>query len=233
MEHNRLQLRVAKNLLAKVRVSFKEFFAYIQDLAKAGVGFSCNREIDLGTSVDMFLNVPGHKNMTLAGDIVWKRNLPTIAKNKFQYGMKLAEKSEEYDVYIEELIRNVYEKRKTPRFKAALEITSNDILDLMDAAIEDVSAGGLYVRTGCPLTLHGQYEIILISQDLENPINCVGEVVAAFECEPDDNFDHPYGAGVKIISFVGDDKARFSDYIKHLEALYNFHWPEELQKTEL
>ena len=227
MKKDRLQVRVAKNLLAKVRVSLREFFAYVQDVAKSGVGFACSRELDMGAMLDINLNVPGKKTMLLKGEIVWTRSLPGIAKNKYQYGVRLTEKPDEYDEYVEECIRQVYEKRKDKRFKAALSINTKDVLDLLDAAMEDISAAGLYIRTGRPLTVNAQYEMALESKDLEQPINCIGEAVAIFECEPDDNFDHPYGAGIKIISFVGEDGERFSEFIKHLEGLFEFHWPKE------
>ena len=60
---------------------------------------------------------------------------------------------------------------------------------------------------------------------------CLGEVVATFENDPDD-LDHPYGAGVRIISFAEDGAKYFAEYIKSLEKLYLFHWPPELKELQ-
>jgi Tfp pilus assembly protein PilZ len=223
-----MQKRIAKNLLAKVTAENTEFFAYVQDVAKNGLGFMCNREMDVGVSIDLSLNVPGKASMELKGKIVWMRKLPSLAKNKFQYGMMVDEKPDEYDEYVDALVQRQYERRAHPRFQAVLEVKNDDVLDLLDAATENVSAAGLYIRTGRPLTLGGQYEMALSGEDLEKPLLCIGEVVNVFQCEPDE-MDHPYGAGVKIISFVGDDKERFTDYIRKLEKLYQFHWPDKLE----
>ena len=89
--------------------------------------------------------------------------------------------------------------------------------------------GGLYVRTSKPLTVGREFELALVSKNLPKPLNCLGEVVAVFECDPD-NLDHPYGAGIRILSFAGDGGEHFADYIKGLEELYKFHWPEEPPK---
>ena len=154
--------------------------------------------------------------------------MPTISKHRYQYGVKINEKPEEYEEYVEGLIKKQYERRQHPRFKAILEVKNEDVMDLLDAATEDVSAAGLYIRTSRPLPSGGQYEMALSDKSFEQPIYCIGEVVASFECDSEST-DHPYGAGVKILSFVGDDGQKFADYIKHLEKLYQFHWPDDVK----
>lgn len=226
MEHRR-QKRVAKNLLAKVKAPAAEFFAYVQDLAKNGIGMCCNRLLGIGTQLGVDLNIPGHATLTVQGKVLWKRDLPSISKNKYQYGVGLLEPPDQYVGWVETLIKQAFERRQHPRFTDVLTVESGDVLDLLDAATTDVSAGGLYIRTGRPLEVGTQYEMSLSSAQLPEPIQCLGEVVAVFETDLDD-LDHPYGAGVRFISFVGEDGARFKDYLKSLEDLYRFHWPPEL-----
>lgn len=225
---DRLQLRVSKSLLAKVTVSFTEFYAYVQDLNKGGIGMVCNRDMVVGEEVKVSVNVPQRKNVMVEGNVVWRRELPSVSKHRYQYGVKIETKPEEYEEYIEELIKKQYERRRHPRFKAVLEVKNEDVMDLLDAATEDVSAAGLYIRTGRPLPVGGQFQMALSDEDFDQPIYCIGEVVTSFECDSD-SMDQPYGAGVKIISFVGDDGERFTDYIRQLENLYEFHWPENLK----
>ena len=222
-----MQKRVARNLLAKVGTQTAQFFAYVQDLAQQGLGMTCNRKLDQGTEVEVQLNVPGHATMNLKGKVAWRRDLPVISKNRYQIGVALADPDPQYVTYVEALIKRDYERRKEVRFSDVLEVKSEDVLDLLDTAVADVSAGGLYVRTGKPLTVGKQFELALVGKGLPKPLYCLGEVVAVFECDPD-NLDHPFGAGIRIVSFVGGDGKLFADYIRSLEDLYKFHWPEDI-----
>ncbi|MDP8225074.1 MAG: PilZ domain-containing protein [Candidatus Lernaella stagnicola] len=224
---NRRQKRVSKNLLAQVTTQTSAFFAYVQDLAKTGLGFSCNRNLSIGEEVEVKLNAPSKPTMVMKGRVAWQRNLPSIAKNKFQYGIGLTEHSDIYDAYVLELLKREYERRTDPRFTDVLTVQADDVLDLLDAAISDVSASGLYVRTGSPLVVGSQYEFKLESEELADPLFVLAEVVAVFDCDLDD-LDHPYGAGFKIISFAGKGAEKFADYIKSLEELFKFHWPPEM-----
>ncbi|HPQ71413.1 MAG TPA: PilZ domain-containing protein [bacterium] len=227
MEEHRYQKRVAKNLLAKVMTQTSEFFGFVQDLAQGGLGLTTNRKIDPGTNVDINLNIPAKPTMKLNGRIAWRRDLPALAKNKYQLGVALQEPPEEYTKFVIGLIQNEMERRKDKRFTDILEIHNEDVLDLLDAATADVSAGGLYVRTGRPLPVGKQFELKLAAPALLEPIFCLGEVVATFECDPDD-LDHAYGAGIKIISFIGEGEERFSAYIRTLDELFKFHWPPDI-----
>ncbi|MCZ7586865.1 MAG: PilZ domain-containing protein [Deltaproteobacteria bacterium] len=227
----RLQKRVAKNLLAKVQAGAFQFFGHVNDLAKTGLGMSCNRSLQVGQELEFDLNVPTEKTMKMKGTVVWCRDLPSISKNRYLVGVRLTDRPEHYESFVERLLRREYERREHTRFTDVLEISSDDVMDLIDAATLDVSAGGLYVRTGRPLEVGRQFEMSLKSASLETPLMCLVEVIASFECGEDD-LDHPYGAGVRIISFVGEDETRFGDYIRSLEKLYRFHWPEELKELQ-
>ena len=149
--HERRQRRVAKTLLAKVTMTTAEFFVYIQDVAKEGVSFSCNRKIDMGAKLGLAVNAPKYPTMDLKGDLVWVRDLPTISRNKFLYGVHLTEAPDVYQEFVDTLVRHDYERRRDPRFSDVLTVAGDDVLDLLDAATTDVSAGGLYIRTGKPL----------------------------------------------------------------------------------
>lgn len=225
---DRMQIRVSKNLLAKFKLSSGEFMGYVFDVAKIGLGFTSNRELQLGEEMEISLNVPNFKTMELKGAICWVRELPRLSRSKFQYGTKITEHNEHYDEFVEFELKKIFERRKHQRFTAVLEVKNEDVLDLLDAATTDVSAGGLYIRTGVQLEVGRQFEMTLVGKEFTEPLGCLGEVITSFETQSDD-LDYPYGAGVKIISFANDDKARFSNFIKELEALYQFHWPEEMQ----
>jgi Tfp pilus assembly protein PilZ len=224
---NRRQKRISKNLLAKVSSPSGAFFAYVQDLAKTGLGLTCNRELAQGAELLISLNMPNRPTVELLGRVAWQRSLPVISKNKYQYGIALGEANEVYQKYVQDLIARDYERRDAPRFSDVLTVENDDVLDLLDAAATDISAGGLYIRTGSPLEIGSQYEIKLSSPELEKPLFALTEVIAVFDCDLDD-LDHPYGAGVKIISFAEDGRDHFAEYIQSLEKLYEFHWPSDL-----
>ena len=225
----RHQKRIAKYLLAEVKVTGGNFFAYVQDISKKGLGFLCNNSLEMGEELEITLNVPKRATMHLKGRVVWHRELPVLSKNKYHYGIALTDHPDEYDLFVELLLKQQYERRKHPRFSATLVVKNADVLDLLDAATSDVSAGGLYIRTTLPLIVGDQHEIELSGDQLAEPILCLGEVVHVFDMDLDDE-NYPFGAGIKIISFVGDGSKRFTDYLKGLEELYRFHWPPDLEE---
>lgn len=227
-EHRR-QVRVSKNLLAIVQHGYIQFLGFIVDIAKGGMGMTCNRDIALGDALSISLNVPEHKTLKLAGHLVWRRELPKLSRNRWHLGVRLSNPPEEYAAYVESLMRREYERRAHRRFADTLIVSNEDVLDLLDATTQDISAGGLYIRTGSPLPVGAQYEVDLQGSGLLDPLRCLVEVVTSFDCDADD-LDHPYGAGVKIISFRAGDAERFADYIKQLESLFRFHWPTDIPK---
>jgi len=221
----RLQKRVSNNLLTKVTMPMAEFFGYVQDLAKSGLGLTCNRRLEVGTELKLSINVPQRSALVVTGKVVWRRDLPVLSKNRYQVGVALTEENPEYQKYIEAQLKHEYERRRHVRYSDILEVKSEDVIDLLDSATADISAGGLYIRTNKPLPVGAQYELALVSAQLPKTIYCLGEVVNTFECDPD-NLDHAYGAGLRIIAFEGDDEKLFASYLMTLEDLYKFHWPE-------
>ncbi len=218
-----MKKRVAKNLLATIVAPGSEFFAFVHDLAPGGLGFTCNRKFNIGSAMAIELNVPGQPTMEMKGVVIWVRTLPPMSKYRYQYGFELVEKPESYDQYVEALLTRANERRKSPRYKAMLEVRNEDVLELLHAATEDVSAEGFYLRTGRPLVQGDEYEISLSVSELDPPVRCHIEVVAVFSCEPDP-YLLPHGAGVKIVSFLDDGEKRFEDYINQLKALYQYNY---------
>jgi Tfp pilus assembly protein PilZ len=227
----RRQVRVAKNLLGKVTTLTSSFFAYVQDLAKTGIGISCNRKLPIGEAVEVALNMPERPTMTLKGRIAWVRALPSIAKNKFQYGIHLDDPPPVFVQTVEALVKRDFERRKHPRFLDVLLIESKDVLDLMDCSTTDVSAGGLYVGTNQPLEMGRQYTLKLSMDPPPEPLYCLVEVVAVYDTSGEE-FSHPYGAGVRFISFAGDGEQRFGEYLRRLEDLYRYHWPPKAENPD-
>lgn len=227
---NRRQHRVSKNLLAKISTEHGAFFGYVQDLAPKGLGMTCNRDMEPGTPLTLELNVPKMPTMQLAGRVAWRRSLPSISRSKFQYGVALPEPPDSFTQFVRSLLKRDFERRGDKRFTDVLAVDHDDVLDLIDAATSDISAGGMYIRTSNPLAIGNQYELKLNNDRIGEPIFTLVEVTAVFDTDPDD-LDHPYGAGVKFISFGKDGEQRFAQYIQSLEELFHFHWPEGVAKT--
>lgn len=228
-EFERLQRRISKNLLAKVTTSTREFFGFVRDISKTGMAMGCNRNLDLGETLNITLNMPDARTVEMTGRVVWKREQSSLSKNHYQIGVRITQAPEEFHRHVENLLSREYERRAHRRFPDAIPVSSKDVLDLMDATTGDVSAGGLYIRTSKALKVEGQYDLSLtVPDEHDEPIVVLAEVVTSFETDPEDG-DHPYGAGVKFISFAGNGRERFGDYLRSLEEIYKFHWPEELE----
>ena len=163
---DRLQKRVARDLLTRIKTEDTEFFGRVYNLAKNGLGFSCNRELEKGAQLGLELNVPGQKTIVLSGKVVWIRELPSISKSRYHVGFSLTEKLQAYELFVETLLRRDYERRKIRRFQDVLTIHSEDVLDLLDAATMDISAEGLYVRTVRRRGVGQQFEMQLDGKNL-------------------------------------------------------------------
>jgi Tfp pilus assembly protein PilZ len=223
MEQRR-QLRVSRSLLAKITTPAASFFAYVADLARGGLGFACNYKFTIGDPLEISLNVPGRPTLALSGRVAWLRTLPSVSKNKYFYGVAVPEPPEAFTRLVEEMVRRDFERRHHPRFRDVLVVDHKDVLDLLDASTQDISAGGLYIGTNQPLEVGREYTVKLQNEHLMTPIICLVEVLGVYDTSAAE-FDHPYGAGVRFLSFEGDGKQRLAEYIKGLEELYRYHWP--------
>ncbi len=226
---DRRAVRLKKFFLAKVALVSGDIIAYTRDLSINGACFSCNQQISVGENIVLQLSAPGLTNMRLKGFIVWKRDLPTGFKTKFQYGVALREITRQYKEFIDKALERNQdrERRKNTRYGDALVIQNEDVLDLLGAGTLNISADGLYIRTNTKLRQGNRYELRLVGPQLDKPIECSGVVVNVFDA-PDDDEDAFFGAGLRLETFKGDCRERFEQYIKGLEKLYRFHWPPEL-----
>ncbi|MDP8255989.1 MAG: PilZ domain-containing protein [Candidatus Alcyoniella australis] len=224
-EEQRLRLRVSRQLLAMVSYADERFAVYIQNMTEKGIGISGNRNLEIGVELGVEVNIPQNPTLQLGGVVSWSRSLPVIATHKFMMGVRLIEPPLTYIDYVAQLTKRDFERREHPRYSDILEIYSDDVLDLLEAATADVAAKGLYVRTRRMLQVGQHLEMKLCGKNLD-PLYCLAEVMTSFQCD-EDSLDHPFGAGVRILSFAGSNEARFLDYLKYLKHLYEFHWPDK------
>ncbi len=214
--------RLPRSLMVKIDCADGQCLGYVNDMAKSGIGIFCDRELPEQSRLAVAMTVAGSP-IVLQGQVVWRRAMPVVARTKFQYGVKLAGDLTVYRAFLASQIRHDFELRRHPRYPEVLVVKNGDVLDLLDAAVTNVSVGGLYIRVKRPLAVGDECEMELQNDRLVEPIFCLGEVVEAFLTEAD-AFAHEYGAGIRIVAFRGDGQARFAEYLKGLENVYAFYW---------
>ena len=224
VEQRRQEKRLTRIVLAKILLSGEKHIGYIQDFSQSGVGITCNKPLELKTRVDVSVKLPNLDPMQLSGKVVWRRKLPKVSRHKYLYGLRFAESPAHYSKYLEAELDKVDERRQHNRLRYFMRVRSEDVLKLIDAATEDISAGGFYVRSHQLLNVGEEITLMLEDERLEKPISCMGRVISCFECDTN-NFDYPYGAGIKIVAFQKDDEARFKDFLLGLEELFAFRKP--------
>lgn len=217
--------RITRIFLSKISMGDETLIGYIQDLGLSGIGVTCNTPISVKTEMKLAVNLPNRVPMTISGAVVWRRRLPEVSRHKFLYGVRITQDvPKEYAEFIDEEYDRAMERRQETRMRFFLSIAGKDVLKLIDASTEDVSAKGLYIRTKELLEVGADYTLTLEGEQMESPIVCMGRVVSCFECDAD-NFEHSYGAGIKIISFQEGDEKRFRIFLEGLADLYRYHWP--------
>jgi Tfp pilus assembly protein PilZ len=223
-----IQKRVAKNLLAQAKFQNKSIITYIQEISDVGIGFTSNEDIAVGTPINMTINVPEHKNIKLAGSVVWDRPLPKMSKESHQYGMRISKKPSQYDAFFQESYLREFERRANRRYKVVLEVDSSGLEELYTASTEDVSADGFFLRTGFPLSIGMTHEMEIHLEPGTESVKCDVEVVSVFGCDPD-QFTLPFGAGVRIVSFKFNGEQRFSNFLTRLDQQYAYEVPAPQQ----
>ncbi len=229
MTYKRLQKRATRRMLARVQVQARDFHAFVQDLSKSGIGLTCNQDVEIGSSISVFLTAPEMEGRELLGVLVRKRDLPIISQHRYFLGIKLVDAPTDYVRFVEITLRSEYKRREFTRFSDVLEVTVKDILGLMSAQTENISVKGLFIRTEGPLDVGAEYDVAFTGKNMDKTLNCLVEVVTSFDCS-NDGCAFPFGAGVKIISFAGDDDKYFIDYLKNLEDLNWYHSPDEIKQ---
>ena len=233
MTHKRLQKRATRRMLAKVHIQSNDFHAFVQDLSKSGLGLTCNQDVEVGHPVSVFLTAPEMEGRELNGMLVRKRDLPIISQHKYLLGIRLTDPPEDYVRFVDITLRSEYKRREFTRFEDVLEVTVKDILGLMNAQTENVSVKGLFIKTAGPLDVGSEYDVAFTGKAMDKTLNCLVEIVTSFDCCNNGESRYPFGAGVKIISFAGEDDKYCLDYLKNVEDLNWYHSPEEIrQKTQ-
>jgi Tfp pilus assembly protein PilZ len=220
-EQMRRQKRLTRIVLSKLVISGEKHIGYIQDFSLLGIGITCNKGLEKKAQVDVMVQLPNLSALTLPGVVIWRRKLPKVSRHKYLYGVRFAEAPREYKEFIESELEKAENKREHGRLRYFMHVKTDDVLKLIDAATEDISAGGMYIRSQQLLNIGEDITLSLEDERLEKPITCMGKVVSCFECDTN-NFDYPYGSGIKIIAFQKGDEGRFKDFLVGLEDLFSF-----------
>ncbi len=223
-EQRRREKRLTRIVLAKILLPSEKHIGYIQDFSQSGIGITCNKALELKTEVGVSVQLPNLDPMSLSGRVIWRRKLPKVSRHKYLYGLRFQERPPEYDKYLEAELEKVDERRQHSRLRYFMRVKNEDVLKIINATTEDISVGGFYIRSHQLLDVGEEITLVLEDKRLEKPISCMGKVISCFECDTN-NFDYPYGAGIRIVSFQQGDEDRFKEFVDSLENLFDYSKP--------
>jgi type IV pilus assembly protein PilZ len=102
------------------------------------------------------------------------------------------------------------EQRQHERIDEILEVEfENDIL----AQTENISEGGVFIRTQNPLELEEEFVLKLYIPDEQEPVNVLCKVVWANKYGKESE-DLPRGMGVKFLRLKAEDRIRIEEFVK-------------------
>lgn len=221
-EQNRLQERRAEKLIVKFGTQKLNNIGFVSNVSRGGIGIKAHGSYPKGTVLHVALDVTAGKTLKILGEVRWTRDfshLPTHRGLK-EMGIKLLEESPEYQEYIKERIARENERRQHERFEDAMEVVFDDPHELMKQYGENISQGGLYIRSEKPLPEGTITKIRLVIPDLMDAIHVVAKVVRVEVLLEDTGV--AYGIGLKFVEIQEEDQNRFSAYVEKVKGLLEF-----------
>jgi len=98
-EDRRKERRVEIYTNATIVAGSSEFFGYVHNLSKEGLGLFCRQLVQIRDPIEIKLELP-KKAVVLKGTVIWRLDNPDHEKGPYQYGINLEEKPIEYDLEV-------------------------------------------------------------------------------------------------------------------------------------
>lgn len=106
---------------------------------------------------------------------------------------------------------NFTQRRAHPRVDVKWPVTMMTPEGDMDGTIENISAGGAYIRCGTPLFKKDLFILAIISQNQE--LTWIGAEVVWIDIPPNHDSEVPVGMGVRFTSISAEDQRLIDDAV--------------------
>ncbi len=220
--------RIRPRIIATVEVRYKSvkdfLIEYSRDLSKGGIFLTTPDPLPEGSEIRLLLYLPdSSKEVKVLGKVIHTINSEGGRQRGQEPGMGIEfidfspSSRREVSEYIDGLLAKkdiVIEKRRQhPRFDARIKVGFKSIRDFLWEYSEDISKGGIFIKTTKPMPLESIVQLKLYLPGKSREISVVGEVIYVVkEGEP----QKTPGMGLQLIDFDKEGKKEIDEYLEEL-----------------
>jgi len=103
-------------------------------------------------------------------------------------------------------------RRTDLKLKARLKVKFKDAESFINEYTNNISKGGLFIRTSKPCSLRDKVEIVLVLPESQEEVNALGEVIHVVS--PESASEHmPAGMGLQLLELKKEDQDRIEKFI--------------------
>ncbi|UCD85957.1 MAG: TIGR02266 family protein [Deltaproteobacteria bacterium] len=205
----------------------KDFLVeYSRNISKGGIFLNTSNLLPYGTEVRLLFTLPGStKEIKILGKVVHTITREEGRQRNQETGMGIEfidfspSSKIEISEYIEGLLAEkdvaIEQRRKHPRFESRIKIGFKSVRDFLWEYSEDISKGGLFVKTNNPMPLKSRLQLKLCLPGRHREISVTGEVV--YIVKAGDARKAP-GMGIQLVDLDKNARSEIDEYLEELRV---------------
>ncbi|UCD86009.1 MAG: TIGR02266 family protein [Deltaproteobacteria bacterium] len=210
----------------KVRYnSVKDFLIeYSRDISKKGIFLATPDPLPEESDIRILLYLPdGSKEIEILGRVIHTITEERGKEAGQEPGMGIeftdfpANGRREMDEYVEGLLAKkdieIDKRRQHPRFDTKIKVGFKNVNDFLWAYSEDISKGGIFIKTTDPMPMNSKVQLKLCLPDRSKEISVVGKVINIFK---GGETERGPGMGLQLIDFDKGAKKEIEEYMEEL-----------------
>jgi len=198
-----------------------EHIGTVTYLQRGGFGLNGQRSYPQGTTLKLVLIPAPGQEIELGGEVAWVRDYSHLVSmgESCEIGVRPHDVPGEYLALVEGK-NGVRERRKHARYPDVLEVAFDDMEEFVKQYTENISRGGLYLRSDSPLEVGHVFKARLVVPDVLKTVTFQGEVVHVARQEEEG--ETTYGLGIKFREMSAEDTALLARHVERLQERFSF-----------
>lgn len=224
--------RQSERIRAEIRVRFKtprDFLKkYTEDISKGGIFVKTINPLPVRTPVKILLEVPGFEGLELSGSVVYVLKEEEAVKigrspgNGVEFQNLSPEQSRKLTEMVEKLKQKIFlpydERRQDERVWAEIKLKFKSINGFIKEYAEDISKGGIFIRTKKPIPFNTPVKILLEFPDAGS-IELNGRVVYILNEEEAKRVMRNPGVGVQFVDNPPEIMKKLEEFIEKVKKM--------------
>ncbi|HEY4717278.1 MAG TPA: TIGR02266 family protein [bacterium] len=220
--------RVRAEIVVKFKTPKDFIKKYTEDISKGGIFIKTINPLPYETNVMVTLVLPDTNKIDLAGRVVYilKEDDAKVLGRSPGIGIQFVDVPTELSKKLEEFIEKMKEKetiefeekREHERVRAEIKLTFKTIDGFIQRYTEDISKGGIFIKTNNPLPFDARVNIIFVLPD-SSQIELPGRVVYILDEEEAKTTLHNPGMGVQFMDVPAEVNKKVEAFIEEVKKL--------------